>query len=74
MGDITTEEFLRTAKDTLALAGKDGRIPCTLLVLDELQQYIGDSHDRSVLVTEVIEAVSKQLDSRVIVVGAGQAH
>ena len=73
MGDITTEEFLRTAKDALALAGKDGRIPCTLLVLDELQQYIGDSHDRSVLVTEVIEAVSKQLDSRVIVVGAGQS-
>jgi hypothetical protein len=72
-GDITTEEFLRTARDALALAGKDGRIPCTLLILDELQQYIGDSHDRSVLVTEVIEAVSKQLDSRVIVVGAGQS-
>jgi hypothetical protein len=72
-GDITTEEFLRTAKDALALAGKDGRIPCTLLVLDELQQYIGDSHDRSVLVTETIEAVSKQLDSQVVVVGAGQS-
>jgi hypothetical protein len=72
-GDITTEEFLRTAKEALMLAGKDGRIPCTLLILDELQQYIGDSHDRSVLVTEVIEAVSKQLDSRVIVVGAGQS-
>jgi len=72
-GDITTENFLRTAKDALALAGKQGSIPCTLLVLDELQQYIGDSHDRSVLVTETIEAVSKQLDSRVIVVGAGQS-
>lgn len=72
-GDITTEEFLRTAKDALALAGKEGRIPCTLLILDELQQYVGLSHDRSVWVTEVVEAVSKQLDSRVIVVGAGQS-
>lgn len=72
-GDITTEEFLRTTKDALTLAGKDGRLPCTLLILDELQQYIGDSHDRSVLVTEVVEAVSKQLDSQVIVVGAGQS-
>lgn len=71
--DITTEEFLRTAKDALATAGNEGRIPCTLLILDELQQYVGDSHDRSVLVTEVVEAVSKQLDSRVIVVGAGQS-
>jgi hypothetical protein len=72
-GDLTTEEFLRTVKAALALAGTGGRLPCTLLILDELQQYVGDSHDRSVLVTEVVEAVSKQLDSQVLVVGAGQS-
>jgi len=86
-GDITTEEFLRTVKDALAGAGRPGKavlhtadvgrasqpVPCTLLILDELQQYVGESHERSVLVTEVVEAVSKQLDSQVIVVGAGQS-
>jgi hypothetical protein len=72
-GDVTTEEFLRTAKDALATVGKEGQLPSTLLVLDELQQYVGESHERSVLVTEVVEAVSKQLDSQVIVVGAGQS-
>src|SRR5207244_2444571 len=36
-------------------------------------QYIGDSHERSVLVTEVAEAMSKQLDSQVVVVAAGQS-
>ncbi|MBI3372694.1 MAG: BREX system P-loop protein BrxC [Betaproteobacteria bacterium] len=71
--DITTEEFLTTVKDALRLYGRDGRTPCTLLVLDEVQQYIGDSNDRSVLVTEVAEAVSKQLDSQVMIVGAGQS-
>jgi hypothetical protein len=71
--DITTEEFLGTLKDALILHGRDGRIPCTLLILDEVQQYIGDSNDRSVLVTEVAEAVSKQLDSQVMIVGAGQS-
>jgi hypothetical protein len=71
--DITTEEFLTTVKDALKLYGRDGRTPCTLLVLDEVQQYIGDSNDRSVLVTEVAEAVSKQLDSQVMIVGAGQS-
>jgi len=71
--DITTAEFLGTAKRALALAGRDGRIPCTLLVLDEVQQYIGTSADRSTLVTEVIEALSKQFDSQVLVVGAGQS-
>lgn len=71
--DITTEEFLSTIKEALLLKGRDGRIPCTLLVLDEVQQYIGESNDRSMIVTDVAEAVSKQLDSQVMIVGAGQS-
>ena len=71
--DITTAEFLTTLKEALKLRGRDGRTPCTLLILDEVQQYIGEANDRSVLVTEVAEAVSKQLDSQVMVVAAGQS-
>jgi hypothetical protein len=71
--DITTEEFLRTAKDALRLSSRNERPPCTLLILDEVQQFIDKSSERSVLVTEVAEAVSKQLDSHVMVVGAGQS-
>ena len=71
--DITTEEFLSTVKEALKLHGRDGRTPCVLLILDEVQQYIGESNDRSVLVTEVAEAVCKQLDSQVMIVGAGQS-
>ena len=71
--DIGTEEFLVTAKEALGRIGRDGRLPCTLIVLDEVQQYVGDSNDRSVYVTELAEAVAKQLDSRVMIVGAGQS-
>lgn len=71
--DITTEEFLTAVKRVMKLVGRDGRTPLTLLVLDEVQQYIGDSNDRSTLVTEVTEALSKQLDSRVLVVASGQS-
>lgn len=71
--DITTEEFLRITKEALALVGESGRMPCTLIVLDEVQQYIGESNDRSVIVTEVVEAVSKQLESQVMIVCAGQS-
>ncbi|MBA4095641.1 MAG: BREX system P-loop protein BrxC [Rhodospirillum sp.] len=71
--DISTTEFLRIAKDALHLVGKGGRIPCTVLILDEAQQYIGESQQRASLLTEVAEAVSKQLDSQVIVVAAGQS-
>jgi len=71
--DITTQEFLTACKRVLKLAGRDGRSPCTILVLDEVQQYIGDSNDRAMLVTEVTEALSKQLDSHVLVVASGQS-
>ena len=71
--DITTPDFLRTAKDALALVSRNDRLPCTLIVLDEVQQYVGESNDRSVLVTETAEAIEKQLDSHVMVVGAGQS-
>ena len=40
-----------------------------LLILDEVQQYIGESNDRSVLVTEVAEAVASK---PVVVVGMAQ--
>ncbi len=71
--DITTEQFLLVAKEALRLRAKDGRLPCTLLILDEAQQYIGDSQQRASLLTEVTEAASKQLDSHVMVVAAGQS-
>ena len=71
--DMTTAEFLAAIKRVLTLNGRDGRTPCTILVLDEVQQYIGDSNDRSTLVTEVTEALSKQLDSHVLVVASGQS-
>jgi hypothetical protein len=67
--DIPTAEFLRMVREVL---GKDGKLPLTILVLDEVQLYISDSSDRATQVVEVAEAISKQLDSRVILVGAGQ--
>lgn len=71
--DLTTMEFLAMVRQVLALKGKDGKLPCTALILDEVQQYIGSSAERSTLITEVTEALSKQLDGQVVVIGAGQS-
>lgn len=68
--DISTSEFIAAIRQALA---PEGEIPHTILVLDEVQQYIGDSTDRAVLITEVAEAVQTQLDSRVLLVGSGQS-
>ena len=51
----------------------NGELPHTVLVLDEVQQYINEAQDRSAALTEVAEAVQTQLDSRVMLVGAGQS-
>jgi hypothetical protein len=68
--DITTEQFIAAARQALS---PDGELPLTVLVLDEVQQYINEAQDRSATITEVAEAVQTQFDSRVMLVGAGQS-
>ena len=62
--DISTDEFLRIVKDALRLAGRGGKLPCTLLVLDEVQQYIGHSTIARSLSPKWSRLISKQLDAR----------
>ncbi|MCC6785237.1 MAG: BREX system P-loop protein BrxC [Planctomycetes bacterium] len=69
-GDLSTDEFLSAARNALSDA-KD--LPHTILVLDEAQQYIGDSGERATIFTELAEAVATGLDARVLLVAAGQS-
>ena len=68
--DISTEQFIEAARQALSA---NGELPHTVLVLDEVQQYINEAQDRSAALTEVAEAVQTQFDSRVMLVGAGQS-
>ena len=68
--DISTEQFIEAARTALS---ENGELPHTILVLDEVQQYINEAQDRSAALTEVAEAVQTQFDSRVMLVGAGQS-
>lgn len=67
--DISTNEFIRLAREVLSVRGQ---IPCTVIVLDEIQLFIGNDPSRSTDVQEVAEALCKQLDSCVLLIGAGQ--
>lgn len=67
--DISTNEFIRLVREVLSV---DGQIPGTVIVLDEIQLFIGNDPGRSTDVQEVAEALCKQLDSRVMLIGAGQ--
>ena len=67
--DITTDEFVTALQDTLA---PEGAMPCTVIILDEVQQYIGDDMSRSYVVQEVVEACSKRFGDRLLFLGTGQ--
>ena len=67
--DITTDEFVSALQDALA---PDGEMPCTVIILDEVQQYIGDDSSRSYIVQEVVEACSKRFGDRLLFLGTGQ--
>ena len=53
--------------------GSEGKLPCTLIVVDEVQQFIGDKVERAMDVQEIAEHCCTKLDSRVLLVGTGQS-
>lgn len=67
--DISTNEFVRLVREVLS---DGGEMPCTVILLDEIQLFIGNDPGRSTDVQEVAEALCKQMDSRVLLIGAGQ--
>lgn len=71
---ISEEEMLETMAGVLSLvSGERENPPCTLLVLDELQQYIGDDADRTLQVQTVVEDCSARFGSRLLFVATGQS-
>lgn len=67
--DVSTNDFIRLVREVLSI---DKQMPCTVIVLDEIQLFIGNDPDRSTDVQDVAEALCKQLDSRMLLIGAGQ--
>ena len=68
--DITTDQFADALQDVLATDDKG--LPNTVVILDEVQQYIGEEANRSHVVQEVAEACSKRFGDRLLFLGTGQ--
>ena len=68
--DISTPQFIDAARKALS-PNKD--LPHTLVVLDEVQQYIQEHGDRAATFTEIAETMQTQFDGRVMLVAAGQS-
>jgi hypothetical protein len=67
--DISSDDMLKAIKQAL---NQNGKFPLTLIVLDEVQQYIGEDSQRSMNVQEVVEACSKNFSGKLMFIGTGQ--
>lgn len=67
--DVSSDEMLKAIRQALT---HDGKFPLTVVVLDEVQQFIGPSAERSIEVQEVVEAVCKNIGGKMLFVGTGQ--
>jgi hypothetical protein len=56
-----------------AFSTDEGRYPLTLIVLDEMQQYLGDDNARTLAVQNIVEGVSSRFDNSVLFVATGQS-
>lgn len=53
--------------------GSNGQMPCTLLVVDEIQQFIGEKIQRANDVQEIAEHCCADMGNRLLLVGTGQS-
>jgi hypothetical protein len=70
VSDISDEQLIGAVKTALTL---DKKFPLTLVVLDEVQQYIGDDAERAYQVQLVTETLCKHFAGQLLFVGTGQS-
>jgi hypothetical protein len=69
---IPESVFLQVLDETLRSTNPAREIPLTLVVLDELQQFMNDDPGRVNEVQQLVEACCSRFRSRILFVGAGQ--
>jgi hypothetical protein len=68
--DVSNEEMVTAIRKALT---RDGRFPLTLLAVDEVQQFIGDSSERALMVQEAAEECCKRFGSSLLMLATGQS-
>ncbi len=68
--DVTNDQ-MKTGVER-ALKSMYGKFPLTLVVLDEIQQFIGQNQDRSMAIQEMVETCCKAFGGKLMFVGTGQ--
>ena len=68
--DVSNEQMVNAITEALS---DGGEFPLTLVVLDEVQQYIGNDVEKAYMVQEVTETLCKHFSGKLLFVGTGQS-
>ena len=67
--DVSIDDMISRIRQAIA---RNGKLPFTVAILDEVQQYIGDDASRSKAVQDVKEQCCAQLGANFLLIGTGQ--
>ncbi|HWL82092.1 MAG TPA: BREX system P-loop protein BrxC [Roseomonas sp.] len=67
----TPDLLIEKARQALTLGGRD--IPLTLIILDEVQQFLREDSDRSLTIQLIAEGLAAKFKGRVLLVCTGQS-
>lgn len=69
---INREQFIDTIKTEILPMFFGDKIPLTLIVLDEVQQFIGSDGDKSIDVQNLAQDICSNFDGKFLLIGTGQ--
>jgi len=69
---IGREDFVKTIREEILPLFFGDKIPCTLIILDEVQQFIGTDADLTFDVQLLAEDLCSRFDGKFLLVGTGQ--
>ena len=69
---IGREDFVKTIREEILPLSFDGKIPCTIIILDEVQQFIGQDSNLAFDVQLLAEDLCSRFDGKFLLVGTGQ--
>jgi hypothetical protein len=67
--DVSNKEMVDAIREALT---EDDQFPLTLIVLDEVQQYINEYADRTYQIQELVETCSADFEGQLMFIGTGQ--
>ena len=72
--DIEEAEMIEIVRDVLTLQSTTpGELPLTMVILDEVQMYLGEDVGRTSAMDSMVQALQGEFQGRVAVAGAGQS-